>query len=107
MKKRILTGLSLGVIAGIIDVVPMIIQRLPLNADLSAFTLWVVVGIFMGIASFGIKGILKGLIIAFLVLLPNLFIIAWDEPESMIVIACMTVALGSLTGFVFQKIIKE
>jgi hypothetical protein len=107
MKKKILTGLLIGLIAGIIDVIPMIIQKLPWNANLSALTLWIVTGLFLGITSFKVKGILKGLIIAFLILLPNLFIIGLNDPLSLIPVFAMTLILGSLSGFTFEKIIKE
>ncbi len=107
MSKKTLTGLSIGTIAGIIDVIPMIIQKLPVNADLSAFFMWVVIGYLLGITAFNIKGIFKGLIISFLVLFPNLFIIGWDKPLSLIPIIIFTTIIGSLAGLVYQKIIKE
>gem|GEM_PF-5600971 len=36
--KKTFVGIFLGAIAGIIDVIPMILQDLPWNANLSAFT---------------------------------------------------------------------
>lgn len=107
MNKKVKTGLSIGLIAGILDVIPMVIQHLTWDANLSAFTMWVVIGYFLAVTSMKIKGILKGLVLAFLVLLPNLFIIGWKEPLSLIPIFIMTAILGSLAGLVFQKIVKE
>lgn len=107
MKKRIQTGLLLGFIAGIIDVIPMILQKLTWDANLSAFSLWMVIGLFMAITQFQLKGIAKGLVISFSVLLPALFIIGWKEPASLIPIITMTACLGSLLGIFFQKIIQE
>ena len=43
MKKTVI-GLGLGTIAGIIDLIPMLIQKLPVNAYFSAFTMWIVIG---------------------------------------------------------------
>jgi hypothetical protein len=102
MKKRILTGLVIGLVAGIIDLIPMIIQKLPCNADLSAFSMWVVVGFILAITDLKLHGIFKGLILSFLVLLPNLFIIGWDEPLSLIPIFIMTLILGSLAGLFYH-----
>ena len=102
MKKRIFTGLIIGIIAGIIDLIPMIIQKLPWNANLSAFSMWVVIGFLLGITEIKMHGVLKGLIIAFLVLLPNVFIIGWEEPLSMIPIVIMTLILGSLAGLFYN-----
>ncbi len=37
-------GLGCGAIAGILDVIPMVAQGLTWDANLSAFTMWLVVG---------------------------------------------------------------
>jgi len=42
--KKIKIGILLGVVAGIIDVIPMIMQKLTWDANISAFTMWIVVG---------------------------------------------------------------
>lgn len=103
MKKQI-TGIILGIIAGIIDVIPMIIQDLTWDANLSAFTMWIVIGFFIASVDLKINSILKGIIIAFLVLLPSAFIIGWHEPASLMPIAIMTIILGGLLGFSIHKI---
>ncbi len=107
MKRKIVTGLLIGIIAGVIDVIPMIIQKLTWDANLSAFTLWVVVGFFLSTSSLKMNNILKGLVISFLILLPSLFIIGWKEPLSLLPIFVMTLILGSLSGFIYHKIIKD
>jgi hypothetical protein len=107
MKKRIIIGLVVGVSAGTIDVIPMIFMKLPLQADISAFSMWVVIGFLLAVTDLKMHGILKGLLIAFLVLSPNLFIIGWDEPISLIPIIIMTLILGSLSGFIFQLTTKS
>ncbi|OFY44205.1 MAG: hypothetical protein A2X18_00920 [Bacteroidetes bacterium GWF2_40_14] len=42
--KKIKIGIFFGIIAGIIDVIPMILQNLTWDANISAFTMWIVVG---------------------------------------------------------------
>ena len=42
-------GLGLGIVAGVIDVLPMLAMKLPLIAELSAFSMWVVVGFFIAV----------------------------------------------------------
>ena len=106
IKKRIFTGLLIGVIAGVIDVTPMILMKLTWDANLSAFTMWLVIGFLLAITHIRLKGFIKGLIIACTVLLPNLFIIGWKEPESLMPGILITAVLGSLSGFVFDKIAK-
>lgn len=107
MKKQIITGLLLGLSAGIIDVIPMILQHLTWDANLSAFSMWIVIGFLMAIVQFPIKSLGKGLLISFCVLLPSLFIIGWKEPTSLVPIITMTAILGSLLGLLYQRIIKE
>jgi hypothetical protein len=101
--KKILTGILLGVAAGIIDVIPMILQKLPLDADLSAFCMWVVAGFMISISELKISGILKGILISFLLLIPSAIIIAWKEPFTLIPISAMTLVLGSALGFAVEK----
>ncbi|MFC1540804.1 hypothetical protein ACFL4J_02065, partial [Candidatus Margulisiibacteriota bacterium] len=80
--KKIQAGLLFGTIAGLIDVVPMIVQKLSWDANLSAFTMWVVVGFLVAVTEIKMNSVLKGILIAFLVLLPAAIIIAAEEPAS-------------------------
>jgi len=104
MKNKLFVGLIIGFIAGSIDVIPMIINKLTWDANLSAFSMWIIVGFFLSITNLKMNGIFKGLLISFLILLPNLFIIGWEEPVALIPIILMTAVLGSLSGYVYQKI---
>lgn len=105
--KKIKVGLLLGLIAGIIDVIPMIIQGLTWDANLSAFTLWIVVGVLISIIDLNINPILKGILTAYMVLLPTAILIAWQEPVSLIPISIMTTILGGLLGFFIKKFSKR
>lgn len=105
--KKIKIGILLGIVAGIIDVIPMILQNLTWDANLSAFTMWIVVGFLTATIDLNINSIIKGLLIAFLVLLPSAILIAWQEPISLIPIIIMTTILGGLLGFSIEKIMKK
>lgn len=102
MKKTQL-GILLGVVAGVIDVIPMVLQKLTWDANLAAFSLWVISGFLIATSNLKIKGIAKGIIIPFLVLLPSAIIIGWQEPFSLIPITIMTLILGSALGFLIDK----
>jgi hypothetical protein len=106
MKKTLL-GLLFGTIAGIIDVIPMILQDLTWDANISAFSMWVVIGLLLPFIKIRINSILKGILISFLVLLPNAILIGWKEPVSLVPIAVMTLILGSLLGLVTGKLNKD
>ncbi len=102
MKKQII-GIIFGSIAGIIDVIPMIIQKLTWDANISAFAMWIIVGFLIASVNLKVKPILKGILIAFLVLLPSAILIGWKEPVSLVPITIMTLILSSLLGFFINK----
>jgi hypothetical protein len=104
MKKKILFGILYGLAAGVIDVTPMILQNLTWDANISAFSMWIVIGFFLAVSEIKIHSILKGILFSFLALLPCAIIIGWKEPESLIPISIMTIILGGLLGFAIGKI---
>ena len=105
--KKIKIGLLLGMAAGVIDVIPMIMQNLTWDANISAFTMWIVVGFLIATMDLNINSIIKGILTAFLVLLPTAILIGWKEPVSLIPIAIMTTILGGLLGFLINKTLTK
>lgn len=103
MSKTKLIGIAFGTIAGFLDVVPMIIQKLSWDANISAFSMWVIVGLIISSIDFKIPPIIKGVIVSFLILLPTAILIAWKEPLSILPISVMTLILGGGLGFAIDK----
>ncbi len=101
--KKIKLGIILGIVAGIIDVIPMIFQGLTWDANLSAFTFWIVTGFFISTTKLNAKGALKGLIISIILLIPLAFIIGWQEPTMLIPIITMNIILGALLGYLIDR----
>jgi len=99
IMKKIYIGLMFGVLAGVIDVIPMILQKLPWSANLSAFTMWVVVGFLVSVVELKINNILKGILIAFLALAPIAVLIAAQEPMTLIPVFIMALILGGGVGY--------
>ncbi|HEY5592517.1 MAG TPA: hypothetical protein VIK55_16060 [Paludibacter sp.] len=102
--KKVKVGILLGFVAGIIDVIPMILQKLTWDANISALSMWVVAGLLISTIDWRINSIVKGILISFLVLVPSAILIAWKEPISLIPIATMTIILGGLLGYSIGKI---
>ena len=100
---KITKGIILGVLVGIVDLVPMIFQDLTLDADLSAFSLWVISGFLIASTNLAFKGPVKGIVVSFLVLLPSAIIIGWKEPFSLIPVTIMTMILGSVLGYLIDR----
>ena len=106
MKHDIVIGILLGSVAGILDLIPMLLQGLTWDANLSAFSLWVVSGFMLATSNLRINPILKGIVIPFVCLLPSAFIIGWNNLFSLLPISVMTLILGALLGFTYNKFAK-
>jgi hypothetical protein len=96
-------GVLLGIIAGIVDVLPMLAQHLTWDANLSAFSFWVVSGFFIAVTDIKLKGLIKGVSISLIILLPSAILIGWNSPFTLVPIVTMTLVLGSLLGFLVEK----
>lgn len=105
--NKSLIGLTVGLCAGLIDVIPMIIQNLTWDANLSALSMWIIIGFLTSRVDLRINSILKGIIISFLVLLPSAILIGWKEPISLVPISVMTTFLGGLQGFIINRLMNR
>ncbi len=92
--KEISIALIIGIIAGIIDVIPMMIQKMERSANLSAFSHWVVLGLIIPFVSWDIAPWLKGLIIAEISAIPVLFMVASKDKKAILPISVMSAILG-------------
>jgi hypothetical protein len=104
--KTILIALIIGFIAAIIDVVPMIIQKIDKSACISAFVQWIVLGLIIPYVSWNMQPWLKGLIISELVTLPVMILVFAKDPKSVIPIFIFTAVLGTLVGLAGAKLIN-
>jgi len=100
MLNDVWIALLIGIVAGIIDVIPMIIQKMDKYANLSAFTHWVMLGLIIPFVSWNITPWLKGLLIAELAAVPVLLMVAQQDKKAIIPIAAMSAFLGAAVGFV-------
>ncbi len=106
MKNNIAIGLILGAVAGVLDVIPMLLQGLTWDANLSAFFLWIVSGFMLATSNLRLHPTAKGIVISFICLLPSVFIIGWKDPMVLMPIAVMTLLLGALLGYAYGKLSK-
>lgn len=105
MKKlsKIKIGIIFGIIAGIIDLIPMVIQKLSWDANLSAFSMWTIAGFMISTSNLKINSVLKGILISFLLLTPSAVIIGWSQPISLIPIFLITLILGGFLGYFVNR----
>jgi hypothetical protein len=102
--RKFLLSVILGIIAGIIDVTPMIMRGVDGYAAISPFLHWVVQGFIITYAVLRIKDWLKGFIIAELSAIPVIF---QPDIKSAIPILAMSAVLGSLIGFLSGRYAKK
>lgn len=92
--NHILIALIIGIVAGVLDIIPMIIMKLSKSANLSAFMHWVVLGLIIPFVDWNIDPWLKGLIIGELSAIPVMISIYSDDKKSIIPIILMSAILG-------------
>ncbi len=83
-----LVGTLSGIVAGIIDIVPMVFQRLTWDATLSALALWTIAGFMISTTELKLSGALKDIVISFLLLIS---------------MGVMTLILGGTLGYVVSR----
>ena len=101
--NKIKLGLTLGVVAGIIDVLPMLAQKLTWDANLSALSFWIIAGFFISTSNIKIKSASKGLLISLLLMIPTAFIVGWQQPIALVPMVIMNIILGSSLGVLIEK----
>lgn len=104
--ENIFIALIIGIIAGLIDVTPMIIQKLDKTANWSAFVHWVVLGLIIPFVHWDIQPWLKGLIIGLLATLPVMIIVVPKDKKALIPMMIFSAGLGigvGVAGSIFIK----
>jgi hypothetical protein len=104
--KRFFTALLIGVSAGILDVIPMIIQGLNVYACISAFMFWVALGLIIPFVNWNMKAWVKGLLLAELMALPVIILILSEGIVSVMPIPVFSAFLGSLVGIAGKRFVK-
>ncbi len=105
--KRIKLGILFGLAAGIIDVIPMIIQKISWDANLSALSFWIVAGFVIAVSTDFLKGALKGIVLSILLLVPVGFLVGWQNPRDLIPMVIANIILGAALGYSLGRFSKE
>ncbi len=96
-----LLTLLIGIIAGVIDVLPMIKMKVDKYSTLSAFVYYLIVPfVIFGINWFGDMWWLKGGVVCILMAIPVMILVAKEDKKSPIAMTIMSIILGSIIGVV-------
>ncbi len=100
-----LIALLIGIAAGLIDVVPMIIMKIKKVATISAFTHYLVLGLIIPFVNWNLSPWITGVIISFLSTLPVIIIVYPNDKKSLIPMTIFSIILGAGIGLAGAKFI--
>ncbi|HBA84613.1 MAG TPA: hypothetical protein DCZ95_11005 [Verrucomicrobia bacterium] len=100
---KLVISLGIGIVAGIIDVIPMFVQKLDKYSIISAFIHWIVLGFVISYIQIPVASWLKGILIAEMAALPIAVLVLKSDPQSVIPILLMSAVLGALVGLLTAK----
>lgn len=97
--NTLLLSVLIGVVAGAVDVLPMILKKLPLRANLSAFLQYLFVSvIIVNIDLPGVAWWIEGGLISLMMAIPVVLIVSGNDKKSVPIILINAVVLGALIG---------
>jgi len=100
-----LIALIIGIVAGTIDVIPMILRKLERTANLSAFFHYLILGLIIPFVDWDIQPWLKGSIIAELTAIPVMIIVFPKDKKALIPMMLFAAILGAGIGIAGAKFI--
>jgi hypothetical protein len=103
MRTKILKALIIGIAAGIIDVIPMILKDMDIYSNLAAFAHWLALGLIIPFISWPVQGWAKGIIAGLLLAIPTIFMILPVDRLSVFPITLFSILLGAGVGYVGEK----
>lgn len=101
----LLIAVIIGLVAGLIDVTPMIIMKLEKAANISAFVHYFVLGLIIPFVSWDMTPWLKGVTISFLSAIPVIIIIYSQNKKATIPMIVFSLILGAGIGIAGAKFI--
>lgn len=96
--NSILIAAIIGLIAGTIDIIPMLIQKLDKNDTISAFVHYFALGLIIPFVQIDIAPWLKGIAIALLTAVPIMVIVYPRDKKAVVPMAIFSVVLGGGIG---------
>jgi hypothetical protein len=105
MNKN-LTALSIGLVAGLLDLIPLLLAKAPMFNMISVVVFWMVCVYVMANMTIHRNAALNGLIVSLLLMLPLSLAVAATNPKDFLPMMSMAVILGPASGFVLNRVSK-
>lgn len=106
MKKKLMVALIVGLIAGGLDLIPLIMVGAPMLNMVSIVAFWVVTSYFVANIELVKNGAINGLILSTLNMIPMVIVIYTINPKDFLPMLSMAVLLGPLVGFLNKRFIS-
>lgn len=96
-----LLTLTIGIVAGAVDVLPMIKMKIDKHSCISAFIYYLIIPfVIFGLDWFGNLWWLRGGVVTLLLAMPVIILVFKEDKKSPIAISIMSIILGSIIGIV-------
>lgn len=102
---NITTALFIGLIAGLVDVIPMIIQKLDKTSCISAFIHYFALGTIIPFVDWDIEPWFKGMIISVIMSLPVMIVVYSKDKKAIAPMIIFALILGAGIGIAGSKFI--
>jgi len=103
MRRKLIVSMIIGLIAGVIDLIPLVMVRVPLLNMVSILTFWIVTSYFVAHVSLFKNALLNGLVMSTINMLPLVIIIYTINPKDFFPMLSMALILGPLVGFLNNR----
>ena len=99
MLRKMIIAVVIGLIAGLLDLIPLVMVGAPLLNMASILMFWVVTGLFVANVTLLKNSILNGLVLSTLNMLPLVMVIYTINPKDFLPMLSMAIILGPLVGY--------
>jgi len=100
-----LIAIIIGLVAGLIDVTPMLLMKLEKSASVSAFAHYFALGLIIPFVGWEIAPWIKGIVIALLTAIPTMIIVFPKDKKAIIPMIVFSMILGAGIGIAGAKFI--
>lgn len=101
--KHHVTVAAVGLVLGLLDVIPLFFAGAPVYNMLAIVAFWIVAAIFMARTSFVRNSLLDGLIMGVVLMLPLILTVSAVNPKDFFPMLLMAVLLGPLCAWSLTK----
>ena len=104
--NNFIISICIGLGAALIDIAPMLVKKLEKPFILSAFTMWLFIGVVNAQLRVFESSVLNGLLVTLLFFIPLSFLIFRQDNSAFIQICVTTTILGSAVGLVTGFLVR-